>query len=148
PSRTRTVTWADPSMFAEAARTASGKEMLQAIVDGTLPAPPIAELIGFRPIEIGDGRGVFTLVPAEYHYNRVGRVHGGVAATLLDTVMGCAIHTILPTGTGYTTLELKINYVRPLTIQTGEVRAEGTVIYGGGQIATAGGKITDANGKL
>jgi uncharacterized protein (TIGR00369 family) len=122
--------------------------MLQAILEGALPVPPIGQLIGLQLVEIADGRAVFALAPAEYHYSPLGIVHGGVAATLLDTVMGCAIQTLLPVGASLTTLELHVNYVRPLTIQTGEVRAEGTVIYRGSQIATAEGKIADANGKL
>src|SRR5215469_89272 len=146
--RTRTVTWEDPAVFAEAATTLSGIELLQAVLDGTLPVPPIGHLIGLQLVEIGDGLVVFTLVPAEYHYSPLGTVHGGITATLLDTAMSCAIQTLLPVGTGLTTLDLAITYVRPLTIPTGEVRAEGTVIHRGGQIATAGGQITDANGKL
>jgi uncharacterized protein (TIGR00369 family) len=146
--RTRTVTWEDPAVFAEAATRLSGKELLQAVLDGTLPVPPIGQLIGLQLVEIGDGRVVFTFVPAEYHYSPLGIVHGGIAATLLDTAMGCAIQTLLPVGTGLTTLDLAVTYVRPLTIPTGEVRAEGTVIHRGGQIATAKGQITDANDKL
>jgi uncharacterized protein (TIGR00369 family) len=146
--RTRTVTWEDPAVFAEAATRLSGKEVLQAGLDGTLPKPPLAQLLGLKLAEIGEGRAVFTLVPAEYHYSPLGIVHGGVAATLLDTAMSGAIVTLLPAGTGLTTLDLAITYVRPLTIQTGEVRAEGTLLYRGGQIATAEGQITDAKGTL
>ncbi|MBC8075392.1 MAG: PaaI family thioesterase, partial [Chloroflexales bacterium] len=86
--------------------------------------------------------------PAEYHYNPIGSVHGGVAATLCDSAMACAIHTTLPAGVGYTTLELKVNFVRPITVQTGRVTCEGTLIHMGGRVATAEARLTDASGAL
>jgi uncharacterized protein (TIGR00369 family) len=98
--------------------------------------------------ELSEGRVVFAAEPAEYHYNPIGMVHGGLAATLLDSALGCAIHSTLPAGTGYTTLQLNINYVRPLSSKTGIVYCEGKVIHTGGRVATAEGRLTDANGKL
>jgi uncharacterized protein (TIGR00369 family) len=126
----------------------SGLEFLAAIGRGELPAAPIGELLDFVPIEFGAGRMVFQGTPGPQHYNPIGTVHGGYAATLLDSCVGCAIHTMLPAGKGYTTLELKINYIRALTDKTGPVRAEGRVINVGGQIGIAEGRITDVHGKL
>lgn len=146
--RTRTITWEDPMPAAELGRTMSGLEHLCAIADGRLPLPPIAKLLGFRLAEAEAGRVVFAALPAEYHYNPIGVVHGGFAATLLDSAMGCAVHSTLPAGTGYTTLEVKVNYVRPLTRETGEVRCEGNVIHVGGRTATAEGRLVDASGRL
>jgi uncharacterized protein (TIGR00369 family) len=146
--RTRTVTWEDPRALAEAARGLSGLEYLRKIVAGELPRPPFSALLNFGLAELGEGRAVFTTEPAEYHYNPIGVVHGGLAATLLDSAMGCAVHSMLPAGAGYTTLEIKVNYVRPLTAETGEVRCEAQVIHVGGRTATAEGKVIDAAGKL
>lgn len=146
--RSRHFTWSDPLQAAEVGRTMSGLEYLRAIADGRAPQPPISRAIGMRLVEAEEGRVVFALEPAEYHYNPIGSVHGGIAATLLDSAMGCSVNTLLPQGTGYTTLELKVNYIRPLTISVGEVRAEGNVIHMGGRIATAEGRVVDAAGKL
>lgn len=132
----------------EQLRERSGMEFLKAIGSGHLPPAPIAELIGFVPIEAEPGRMVFQGTPGRQHYNPIGTVHGGYAATLLDSCVGCAIHTMLPAGKGYTTLELKVNYVRAMTDKTGPVRAEGRVVNLGGQIGIAEGRITDVDGKL
>jgi uncharacterized protein (TIGR00369 family) len=146
--RTRTITWEDPLPSAQKGRAMSGLEYLRAIQSGEIPPPPIALLMGMGLAEVEEGRAVFTAHPAEYHYNPIGVVHGGLAATLLDSALGCAVHSALPAGTSYTTLEIKVNYVRAITSETGEVRCEARVIYQGGRIATAEGKITDAAGKL
>ncbi len=129
-------------------RKRSGIEFMEAIRTGELPQVPIAELLDFVPIEYELGRMVFQGTPGKQHYNPLGSVHGGYAATLLDSCVGCAIHTMLPAGKGYTTLELKINFIRPLTDKTGPVRAEGKVIHLGGQTGIAEGRLTDVNGKL
>lgn len=126
----------------------SGLEFLQRIGDGRLPGPPIAALFGFRPAEVESGRAVFVGTPAARHYNPIGSVHGGYAATLLDSCMACAVHSKLKAGQGYTTVELKVNYVRQLSTDTGEVRAEGKIIHFGRQIASAEGRLTDARGRL
>ena len=146
--RSRTVSWEDPLIAAEALTGMSGIAQLQAIARGELPAPPIARLLGFTLLEVTEGRAVFEVTPAEYHYNPIGVVHGGVAATLLDSAMGCAVQSMLPQGTGYTTLELKVNLVRSLTLETGPVRAIGTIIHLGGRIATAEARIVDAQDRL
>ncbi len=147
-TRTRTTTWEDPAPFASAARTMSGLEFLHAIGSGELPAPPMMRTLGIEPVTVEEGRAVFAATPGEYHYNPLGVVHGGLAATLCDTAMGCAIHSRLPAGAGYTTLELKINFVRPLTLETGRVECEGTVIHLGGRVATAEARLVDERGKL
>jgi uncharacterized protein (TIGR00369 family) len=147
-TRTRTVTWEDPMLTAEAEQTMSGLEALQAFLDGRLSLPPIAVLIGFQLTEASEGRAVFTAVPAEYHYNPIGVVHGGLAATLLDSAMGCAVQSTLPAGAGYTTLDINVTFVRPLTRDTGLVTCEGTVLHVGGRMATAEARLIDADGKL
>src|SRR3954453_5435400 len=149
PNRTRTITWEDPAPNFEQARSLSGMEYLQAMMNGTLPPPPMAMTLGMSLVEIGEGRAVFAAVPAEYHYNPIGAVHGGLAATLLDSAMGCAVETTLGPGAGYTTIELKVNYVRPITLETGRVVCEATVVHRGGTIATAEGPlVAEETGKL
>jgi uncharacterized protein (TIGR00369 family) len=113
-----------------------------------LPRAPVAELVGFELIELGEGRASFRMDPAERHYNPLGTVHGGIAATLLDSAMGVAVHTTLDEGQTYTTLELKVNYVRAITQDTGPVVATGSVIHRGGRVATAEARLTDADGRL
>jgi len=130
------------------ARTMDGLALMTGVMNGTFPAPPIARVLGFRVSEVEAGRVVFTYAPVFDHYNPLGSVHGGVAATLLDSVMGCCIHTTLKAGTGYTTVEIKVNYVRAMTDKTGPVRAEGKVINVGARIATSEGRLVDGAGKL
>jgi uncharacterized protein (TIGR00369 family) len=147
--RSLTVSWEDPLASAAAAASMSGIDALRAIAAGELPPPPIAVLLGFAPVEVEEGRAVFAANPDERHYNPIGVVHGGLAATVLDSVMGCAVHTTLAAGEGYTTLELKVNFTRPITRDTGRVLAEGTVVHRGGRVATAEGRVTaEAGGKL
>jgi uncharacterized protein (TIGR00369 family) len=147
--RTRTITWADPFLIPQASAGKSGLEALRAVFDGTLPPPPIAETMGFNGVHVEEGKAVFEGEPAEYLYNPIGVVHGGFAMTLLDSAMGCAVHSTLAPGDRYTTLEVKTNFVRPITLDTGRVRCEGVVIHRGGTIATAEGKLTAAaTGKL
>ena len=138
----------DPRAVADAGLKLAGMDYIQAIFRGELPAPPISELMGFRGVEAEPGRAVFEMTPGPQHYNPIGSVHGGVALTLLDSAMGCAVHTLLEQGVGYTTLEVKTNFVRPITADTGLIRCEGTVLHRGSRVATAEGKLTDAAGKL
>lgn len=126
----------------------SGLEILQAIFEGELPPPPIGETLDFVPIHMERGKAVFQGRPSKKHYNPLGSVHGGWFATLLDSAVGCAIHSTLEAGQGYTTLELKVNYIRPLTIDVTLVRAEGQIIHVGRQTATAEGRIVGPDGKL
>ncbi|GHO97757.1 phenylacetic acid degradation protein [Reticulibacter mediterranei] len=147
-TRTHTFSWEDPAPILQASKTMSGMEYLRAVLAGELPAPPVAALIDMRITEADEGRVVFTAEPAEYHYNPLGTVHGGIICTLLDSSLGCAVQTLLPAGTSYTTLELKVNYVRPVTSKSGTLYSEGKVIHMGGRIATAEARLTDASGKL
>ena len=138
----------DPREVAARGLQLSGMEYVRAIFAGELPAPPISVLMGFRGVEAEPGRAVFEMTPGPEHYNPIGSVHGGIALTLLDSAMGCAVHTTLAPGVGYTTLEVKTNFVRPITADTGLIRCEGIVIHAGSRIATAEGKLTDEGGKL
>jgi uncharacterized protein (TIGR00369 family) len=147
-TRTRTFSWEDPTIALQAGRAMSGIEYLRALQSGTLPPPPIASLLDFRIAEISEGRVIFAAEPAEYEYNPLGTVHGGITATLLDTALGSCIQSMLPNGIAYTTIELKVNYLRPLTSKTGMVYSEGKVIHIGGRIATAEARLTDTTGKL
>ena len=126
----------------------SGLDFIRAVFAGELPPPPIALLLGFRGVEARPGEAVFELEPGPQHYNPIGSVHGGVALTLLDSAMGCAIHTLLDVGVRYTTLEVKTNFVRAITAETGVIRCEGRVIHKGRRVATAEGRVVDAAGKL
>jgi uncharacterized protein (TIGR00369 family) len=122
-----------------------GQAFLQAIKDGELPPAPIAELLGFEFREVARGRVSLAMTPQEKHYNPIGMVHGGIAATLLDTVMGCAVHTLLPAGVGYSTLDISVRYLRPITVDTQTVVATGTVVHHGRRTATAEGRIVAAD---
>jgi len=147
--RTLSIKWEDPTQLAGRARDSSGVDFLRAIVAGELPPAPIQELLGFSLDEADEGRVVFSLEPGEQHYNPIGSVHGGVAATLLDSAMGAAVHSTLPQGSGYATLEVKFNLVRPITAETGRVVAEGKVIHGGKSVATVEASLRSAaDGKL
>jgi len=146
--RSRTYQWDCPEAIHKEAQSMSGLEFLQKAVIGKRARPPIAETLDFSLQEASEGKATFVAVPAEYHYNPIGTVHGGYFGTLLDSAMGCAVHTLLQPGEGYTTLEYKINLVRALTAEVGEVRAEGWVVYKGSRMATAEGKIIDSKGKI
>ncbi len=146
--RTRTIHWVDPRANARDATRISGYDFLNSIREGRIPPPPLAALLGYRIAEVDIGRTVFELEPAEYHFNPFALVHGGIASTLLDTAMTSAIVTTLAAGFSCSTLEMKVNFVRPMTDKTGPVRCEGKVIHVGKRIATAEGKIVDGNGKL
>jgi uncharacterized protein (TIGR00369 family) len=132
----------------EQTRTMDGLTLIKGLIERRFPAPPIARALGFDVTEAEFGCVVFTYQPVFEHYNPLGTVHGGIAATLLDSVMGCCIHTTLKAGMGYTTVEIKVNYVRAMTDKTGPVRAEGRTINVGSRIATSEGKLHDAAGKL
>ena len=147
--RSRTYSWDDPQALRDAGSELSGLEFIKAVFDGTLPPPPIAATMDFTGAEVAEGRAVFVGDPGEYLYNPIGVVHGGFAMTLLDSAMGCAVHTTLAAGEGYTSLETSVNFVRPITRETGPVRCEGTVLHRGGRIATAEGRLTSQKtGKL
>ena len=146
--RSLSVSWSDPVALAESGRAMPGIEFLRAIRHGRLPAPPIARLLGCELVEVEPGLAVFELTPGEQHYNPIGVVHGGVAMTLLDSAMGCAVQTEMPAGGGYTTLEAKTNLVRPISSATGRVRAIGKLVHLGTRVATAQGRLEDEQRKL
>jgi len=148
-SRSRTLVWQDPVATAAAGATMTGLEYMTAIVGGELPPPPIAVTMRLRPVELAEGRVVFEGEPGEEHYNPIGVVHGGYAATLLDSALGCAVHTTLPAGVGYTSLGLEVKFVRPISRDTGRVLCEASVLYRGRKQATAEAKLSAAeSGKL
>ena len=132
----------------ETLREMSGLAFLSAIRDGRLPAPPIAQLLDFHLVEVAEGRSVFRGQPSFGLYNPIGSVHGVWAATLLDSCMGCAVQSTLPKGSGYTTLEFKINLLRGITAETGPVEAEGRAVRTGRRVGSAEGRLTDSNGGL
>jgi uncharacterized protein (TIGR00369 family) len=135
---------ADPADFARL----SGIELLRAMIAGDLPAPAIARQLDFLLIEVGDGTAVFECTPGPHLLNPLGSVHGGVALTLIDSAAGCAVHTKLPAGVGYTTVETKVNFTRPIKPDGGPVRAEGRVVSQGRQIATAEAFLYSQDRKL
>ena len=126
----------------------SGIEYLRKIMTGELPPSGMVQLLNLKLVEVSEGRAVFTVQADERHYNGLGIAHGGLAAALLDSALGCAINSMMAAGKIFTTLEMKINYVRPLTRESGEVRCEANVIHAGGRVATAEGRIMDEGGKL
>ncbi len=148
-SRSRELVWQDPVPTAAIGATMTGVEYMAAVVEAKLPPPPIAVVMRMRPIEIAEGRAVFEGLPGEEHYNPIGVVHGGYAATLLDSALGCAVHTTLEAGVGYTSLGLEAKYVRPITRDTGRVLCEASVLYRGRRQATAEANLTAVeSGKL
>lgn len=146
--RSRTITWEDPKAMAAKGQTMAGIDYLNAMLNGDMPPPPIIKLFGISMGTIAPGLVTMVLPIGEYLYNPIGSVHGGVAATLLDSVMGCAVQSLLPQGRVYTTLEIKISYLRPITDALDQVTAEGRIITSGRKAAFAEGKITDAAGKI
>ncbi len=148
-TRSRTLEWSDPLATAAAGAEMAGIDYMRALAASELPAPPIAVVMNMGPTELEEGRVVFTGEPGEEHYNPIGIVHGGYAATILDSVLGCAVHTTLPVGAGYTSLGLEVKYLRPITRDTGRVLCEGVVTYRGRKQATAEARLTAADsGKL
>jgi uncharacterized protein (TIGR00369 family) len=147
-TRTRTFEWADPAATASRIGQLSGLEFLRAISRGELPAPPVTHMLGMGSITAEEGRVVAELQPAEYHYNPLGTVHGGVLATLLDTATGCAVHSTLPHGYGYTSIDLSTKFLRPVTVASGVLRCVGTVLSRGRRTALAEAKLTDGQGRL
>ena len=146
--RQRTYQWDDPAIAAAAARKLDGLTFFREIMAGRLPAPPIMATLGISAVAFEFGRAVFDVTPAEYHYNPIGSVHGGVYATICDSACGCAVHTMLPAGAYYTSLDLDTRFIRPITSSTGRLRCEGTVDYIGSRTALARARLVNADGKL
>ncbi len=147
--RTRSFSWEDPAAAAATGINLPGLEYLQGIADGTFPPPPVAQLLGFSIVEVEHGRALFAMQPEEWMYNPLGSVHGGVVATLLDTCMGCAVHSSLEAGVGFSTSDLQVRYIRAMSDTTGRVLAEGRIVHRGRRTATAEGRLfTEEGGTL
>jgi uncharacterized protein (TIGR00369 family) len=146
--RTRTYTWDDPAVTAAAVGRSSGLDFLRDVQGARLPAPPIGATLDFTLDEVEEGRAVFSLIPGEEHYNPIGSVHGGVYATLLDSAAGCAVQSTLPAGMGYTSLDLNVKFLKRITVDTGPVRAIGTVVHRGRTTALAEATLLDAEDLL
>lgn len=146
--RRREYSWQDPGVSAAAAREMDGMTFFAEMLAGRLPPPPITASMGFGLVSVEPGKAVFDITPAEFHYNPIGSVHGGVYATLCDSACGCAVHSLLPAGAYYTSLDLATRFVRPVTANTGRLVCEGTVAHFGSRTALAHARLTDENGKL
>jgi len=146
--RTKTVTWYDPSISASAGATTPGRELLQAIVEGRLPPPPIADLVGFRLTSVGDGEAVFRVTPDESVYNPAGIVHGGLLCMLLDSACGCSVQSTLPAGAGISSIEIKVSFLSALRAGSGELEVTGRALRVGRQVAFAEAHARDGAGKL
>jgi len=146
--RRRTFSWSDPLDTLDQVARLSGLELLRAMSSGAVPPPPIMQTLGIERLEADEGRVTVLMTAREYHYNPIGTVHGGVLATLLDTAAACAVHSTLPAGTGYTSLDLTTKFLRPVTVRSGVLRCEGTVLSRGRRTALAQARLTDADGQL
>ncbi len=146
-ARTKSISWQDPAALAAAGAELSGREFLEAIVDGRLPPPPIATLIGAELVSLGEGEALFRCGPDESTYP-IGIVHGGFLCTLLDSAAGCAVHTLLPAGTGYGSIEIKVSFLSPLHASSGPIEVCGRALRVGGRVAFAEAHARDENGEL
>lgn len=143
-TRSRTFTW-DDSRITWADERLSGIEVLREVVAGRRPPPPMGRLMNIRLVEVDRGRVVFEGVPKEYHYNPMGVVHGGMAATLLDSAMGCCVHSCLDAGDRYTTLDIKVTYLKAMTVETGVVRGIANIVHIGRRVALAEARVVDTS---
>jgi len=148
PARSRTITWHDPGPGAAKGLTMAGVDYLRAVAEGVLPQPPMAGLLQFAIVEAEEGRVVITCQPDESAYNTIGAIHGGLVCTLLDSVTGCAVHSTLPQGKGYTSIEVKVNYLKAVRPSSGPLTATGTVVKSGSRLGFAEGVVTDASGAI
>jgi len=146
--RSRTYSWTDPAEHAAMMGSRSGLELLQAMAAGELPAPPVMHLIDMAGLEVEEGSVTVHLDPQEFHYNPLGTVHGGVLSTLLDTAAACSVHSTLPVGVGYTSLDLTVKFLRPVTVASGRITTRGAVLQRGRRTALAEARMTDAAGRL
>jgi uncharacterized protein (TIGR00369 family) len=147
-TRSRTIEWKDPKKPARAALGMAGIDYLQAMLDGEIPPPPIIAVMDMTLESIEKGTVVFGLVPEESLYNPIGAVHGGAIATILDSATGCAVHSTLEAGWGYTSIEIKVNYIRGTTDDSGKLLATGRVVKGGSRVAFAEAELVDEQGRL
>lgn len=147
-THSRTTSWIDPHAVPPADDALDGRELLEATIRGETPPPPISATLDYRISEVGDGMAVVTCEPGEHHLNPFKIVHGGLAAALIDTAAGCAISTQSPPGTGQTTINLQIEYFRPMTENTGPVRCVGRVVKRGRRIAVADAELVGEDGTI
>jgi uncharacterized protein (TIGR00369 family) len=147
-ARSRTFSWSDPAEGLTQLGRLGGLDLLRAMIAGEVPAPPVTDLIAMGRMTADEGRVSVEMTAREFHYNPLGTVHGGVLSILLDTAAGCAVHTTLPAGMGYTTLDLNVKFLRPVTVDSGLLRCEGTVIQRGRRTALAEARLTDGRGRL
>jgi uncharacterized protein (TIGR00369 family) len=147
-TRSRTITWQDPLIGAKRALSMKGIDYLQAMIDGAIPPPPIVALMDMTLVSAEEGVVTFTCEPNESHYNPIGTVHGGFVCTVLDSVAGCAVQSTLAAGLGYTSLEIKVNYLRGVSAASGTLTAVGRVIKPGSRVAFAEGVVTDSEGRV
>ncbi|HEY9048152.1 MAG TPA: PaaI family thioesterase [Ohtaekwangia sp.] len=147
-SRERTYQWQDPLEGAVTAQSMSGLEYLRAMQEGKLPLPPVLHTLDIYVKDIREGNVAFEFLPKEFHYNPIGAVHGGVISTLLDSAMGCSVHSTLKAGIGYTTIEMKVNFVKGVTVKQGKLMAVGKVIFTGARTSLAEAQLIDDNGVL
>ena len=148
PVRSKTVTWDDPMATAMAGRGAEGLAFLRSMIDGDVPGPPIANLLGMALVAVSPGEAVFTLTPDESMFNPIGAVHGGVVCTLLDSALGCALHTTLAAGKGYTSVEIKVSYLKAVRPSSGLLTATGRVVRAGARVGFTEGEVRDASGAV
>ncbi len=146
--RSRTFTWSDPMTGATQARTMSGQAYLDAMSAGTIDFPPLLHTLDFKVEGASEGSAVFSFQPQEFHYNPIGTVHGGVITAMLDSAMGCSLHSMLEAGVGYTTLEIKVNFLKAITIKTGVLKAIGKVIHNGSRMALTEAQLVDEAGTV
>ena len=147
-TRERTYTWEDPKVLTDAGRDLSGLDFLSKIGNGELPEAPAGATTGIVPVAVGDGWAEFAMEPAEWHFNPIGSVHGGMLAGLADSALGCAVHTKLPAGTGYTSLDLAIKFTRAANLDSGVLRCRADVISIGRRTATAEAQVVDSSGRV
>jgi uncharacterized protein (TIGR00369 family) len=148
PERSKTITWHEPGPSTAKGLTMAGLDYLQAMADGRLPQPPISGLMQFAIDEVENGRVVFTCSPDESAYNPIGAIHGGLICTLLDSVTGCAVHSTLPAGKGYTSIEIKVNYLKAVRLSSGLLTATGTVVKSGSRVGFSEGVVSDESGAV
>lgn len=146
--RTRTFSWTDPATHAGLLGQGTGLELLQAMSRGEVPPPPIMRLVDVAEFEAVEGSVTVRLDPQEFHYNPLGTMHGGVISTLLDTAAACSVHTLLPAGVGYTSLDLTVKFLRPVTVDSGRLTCVGSILQQGRRTALAQANLTDARGRL
>jgi uncharacterized protein (TIGR00369 family) len=148
PTSSRRYTWTEPAGVLPALGAMPGSDYVSGVGDGTVPPPPIASTLGFGAIRLVDGAVVLELEPQSFHDNPIGSMHGGVIATLLDTVTGCAVHATLPVGVTYTSLDLSVRFIRAVRPGTGTVTATGRVVHRGSRTAVAEASLVDDSGRL